>query len=140
MFDLKLQYLCYAFDNLQPGRLVLEYMHVGRSLGDKNDKVSAVLRFYPLLCVYVCMYLCIYERMRTVCTVASSHWRFQLIFIRLQVRATATVHALIESRGHAFTQSDTHAVQEQLTALLASIQAEVEDTADNTATCFNIIP
>ena len=57
-----------------------------------------------------------------------------------QVRATATVHALIESRGHAFTQSDTHAVQEQLTALLASIQAEVEDTADNTATCFNIIP
>ena len=63
MFDLKLQYLCYAFDNLQPGRLVLEYMHVGRSLGDKNDKVSAALRFYPLLCVYVCMYVCIYVSM-----------------------------------------------------------------------------
>ena len=43
------------------------------------------------------------------------------------------VRALMGTRGHSFTQSDTDAVQEQLTALQTSVQSEVHDSADDAA-------
>ena len=65
---------------------------------------------------------------------------FLTLYLINQLRAVGAVRALMKVRGHTLTPGDTDAVQEQLTALLPSIQSYVQDSAGDGVTSAGIIP
>jgi hypothetical protein len=56
-----------------------------------------------------------------------------------QLRAVAAVRALMKVRGHTLTPGDIDAVQEQLIALVASTQSDVQGSADDSVIGSGII-
>ena len=74
--------------------------------------------------MYVCMYVCTLPHICLFITLLA-------LYLIDQLRAVAAVRALMKVRGQTLTPGDADSVQEQLTALLVSIQSDVQDSADD---------